>query len=872
MPLYVGTYGGMLAEYELRSGRNARTGSLTHVAKRAVSQIAYLRATDQLVLLADGNVTLVERTDPSTKTVLPTRGARCISVASWTEGGSARAPRTAARRGMEHIAAERKLAKADTCDVTLLTIGCRRQLVVFRWINDKFLDTHTLALPHTPHAFGGTDGPSVFIGFLGTYARLAVPPVSASSAPPPTDRLPSDAADRVDTGEWAVYAIPLAPPPERGFGATLLGRGRPEPIVVPADGAVLLSQENQGVFVDYNGRPTGQKQQWQTTPDAVAYSAPYLVSLHGGSFSIRVRETLRLVQEISLGEGVRAKLIVAGGQRVCALSEGAEGVIYALERCAWDEQLDSLVAAGEFDEALALLDTLGDAQLDDRDRRRSQVHACVGVAHFAAGRFEEAVDAFLDLDVNPVCVLALYPASVSGSLSRSPDEWLEAFGVAAPLPGILADTGSPAALNALGRFLSDRRRVLRGQLEAAGLRDVAGANAELDDGAPTLTSETLTPFVSILSLHAAVALARIVDTALFKTFLRTKPALVAPLCRVDNWCNVDEVYMLLKQRGMYYELATLYHGKEMHAKALSLLRDHEMATDAVTYMQGLGPKWIKLILEHAHWVLRHDAALGLQIFTADTGLVHELPRQEIAADLEAFDEDICRAYLEHVQDIDESLHTRLGKLYLAQLARGSGDLDRTLAFLQSGACDAQELLKQAPSDQLAVRATLMGRLGRHDDALRIYVHDLKDPDAAARYCERYVSTCTHIFESLLRLHLDCGDMHAAQSLLVHQAEHINAAAALELMPRDWRVKDVADFFVRSGRQRAAHIHAAWAQADLLKAHDAQLEDTLRVLRGRRVVIGEGRTCPRCERRLGNAVVAVIPATGETLHYFCAHKR
>lgn len=855
----------MLAEFELRTGKTARTGSLTQVAKRAVSQMAYLRATDQLALLTDGSVVLVDRNDPEKRTVLPTRGARCIHVAAWTEGKSAGAPRTAARRGMGEIAAEQTSAQSDSADVALLTIGCRRQLVVYRWVDGKFLDTHSLALPHTPHAFGDTNGPNVFIGFLGSYARLVAPPVAASTAPPPTDRVPGNVAGRVDSSEWAVYAIPLPAPAERGLSAALLGRSRPEPIVVPVGGAMLLSLENHGVFVDHSGRQTGQTEPWAVAPDAVAYSPPYLVSLRDGEFTVCMRETLRLVQDVSLGDGVRARLVAEGGQRVCAVSHGAEGVIYALERCGGDAQLDSLVAAGEFDEALALLDTLGDNQVEDRVRRRTQVHACVGVANFAAGRFDDAVDAFLDLDVNPVCVLALYPASVAGSLSRSPDEWLEAFGMSAPLPDTLADTGGEAALNALGRFLSDRRRVLRGQLEDAGLRDVAGENAELD------TTTDTTPFISSLTLGTAVALARIVDTALFKTFLRTKPALIGPLCRVDNWCNVDEVRALLDARGMHAELAAIYNGKGMHADALALLRDHGMTGDAVAYMQGLGPKWLPLILEHARWVLAADVALGLQIFTADAGLVHELPRAAVAANLEEYDENVGRTYLEHVMHLDSSLHTHLGRLYLRQLGQGSGDRGAMLEFLRTGSYDAQELLRDA-QDIPVVRAALLGRLGRHEEALRIYVDELHDSAAAARHCEAYVSGAPGIFEMLLALYFDGGDSRAAQDLLVNHAEYITGPSALSKMPADWRVADVAAFFVRAERHRVAKVHAARVQASVLSARDGQLDEALRALRSRRVMIGEGRTCPRCERRLGNAVVAVIPATGETLHYFCAHKR
>jgi len=39
--------------------------------------------------------------------------------------------------------------------------------------------------------------------------------------------------------------------------------------------------------------------------------------------------------------------------------------------------------------------------------------------------------------------------------------------------------------------------------------------------------------------------AKIVETALFKCYLHAKPGLLGPLCRIENWCEVEEVEELL---------------------------------------------------------------------------------------------------------------------------------------------------------------------------------------------------------------------------------------------------------------------------------------------------------------------------------------
>lgn len=66
--------------------------------------------------------------------------------------------------------------------------------------------------------------------------------------------------------------------------------------------------------------------------------------------------------------------------------------------------------------------------------------------------------------------------------------------------------------------------------------------------------------------------AQVVDTALFRSYLATKAVMVGPLCRIENWCEVDEVEGLLLGKRKFRELLDLYNGKGMHDRAVKLLK------------------------------------------------------------------------------------------------------------------------------------------------------------------------------------------------------------------------------------------------------------------------------------------------------------
>jgi Vam6/Vps39-like protein vacuolar protein sorting-associated protein 39 len=59
---------------------------------------------------------------------------------------------------------------------------------------------------------------------------------------------------------------------------------------------------------------------------------------------------------------------------------------------------------------------------------------------FQSGNFDAAIDTFIELDINPAKVVALYPESVAGRLSIPPDGWIPLYGGPARLVSSADDT------------------------------------------------------------------------------------------------------------------------------------------------------------------------------------------------------------------------------------------------------------------------------------------------------------------------------------------------------------------------------------------------------------------------------------------------
>lgn len=275
-------------------------------------------------------------------------------------------------------------------------------------------------------------------------------------------------------------------------------------------------------------------------------------------------------------------------------------------------------------------------------RRVAFIQALHGVDLFSKGHYDEAINIFLKLDINPAKVVALYPEVISGRMRVPQEEWIALFGGKKPqLPKksssvdsgsrIAVETGTdveptvtegsgmvsadntttnsssdetasastteatptvvevtaseiPAtpsepdivinhlllrltvpkttavavrvpgsekeAVETLLRYLSDRRPTLSGALGALG---ITPAQAHLH---PTLSSNEVASLLALpdgipigsLVPEQLLRFAQIVDTALFKSYLVIRPRLVGSLCRIDNWCEVQEVEEELRAR------------------------------------------------------------------------------------------------------------------------------------------------------------------------------------------------------------------------------------------------------------------------------------------------------------------------------------
>ncbi|PVD26341.1 hypothetical protein C0Q70_14012 [Pomacea canaliculata] len=544
-----------------------------------------------------------------------------------------------------------------------------------------------------------------------------------------------------------------------------LGNNQPEPLVARLnDNRLVLQRDKMSIIINSDGDPTQREPiNWTEIPLAIEHFPPYLVAVLPKYVEVRTIEPKLMIQNLQLD---KARLICQGSGVMYVASQNN---LWRLQPFSPSQQIRGLLQNKQFELALKLAEQ-ADEPPHEKEKRIRNINNLHAFHLFCQHRFEESLPLFSMLGTDPSHVIGLYPDLLPPDY-RNKLEYPEKV---PELEGQEMERG----IMALIEYLTQKRNELM----------------KKDDIVTTAIVEGNT------TIKSKKQLSQIIDTTLLKCYLQTNEALVAPLLRLkDNNCHIEESERVLKKKEKFSELV-IFSGfvDEAGSEARFSSKGHERT---VLYLQHLGSEHLDIIFEYAEWVLKNHPEDGIKIFTEDLPEVESLPRQKVLDYLEKINPSLAIPYLEHIvmhlNDETPEFHNRL--ILLLQ--------NRVQVLMDA-------YIKSLPEGFHEERAILLGRLGRHEQALTIYIHILKDNHLAEQYCAEHYDKEKEenkdVYIYLLKMYLQPPDMSmfgmapgnavttkpnvpAALKLLEDHAHKIDVAKALELLPSNTPIKDILTF-------------------------------------------------------------------------------
>lgn len=419
------------------------------------------------------------------------------------------------------------------------------------------------------------------------------------------------------------------------------------------------------------------------------------------------------------------------------------------------------------------------------------------------------------------------------------------------------------------------------------------------------------------------------------------------LRREQTYFHLETSEKLLKQHQKLNELLILYERKDKHAKALELLLSESNKNGStlfgdqhlINYLRKLGNSNLNLIFEYSKDVLERLSLQGLKVFMNvddsddliddiefsnkfgslnDTQLnspdVHneedddddevlkhidrkqvcefiqnKIEPNELSVKLLFYYVEYCVYKWKDKTEYLNSLLIRIYKLKLNELFQTNDNnkflklKEKLLKFLSdTNEYDIQKALSQFDVDS-EERAILLGKLGKHEDALKIYVYKLNNTQKAEEYCKQVYKNqskypnSSNIYFYLLNMYLKSDNYEQRNvnsiKLLNEYSNEIASSNSgvvnltLDMLPDDINLSNIQQFINIMLIQSNKLKHSCQLMKNLLFSLNLQINDLKLVQQSTKFVLNEEKCCYKCNKRIGKSAIVRYP-NGTIIHYGC----
>ncbi|CAF4855845.1 unnamed protein product [Pieris macdunnoughi] len=638
-----------------------------------------------------------------------------------------------------------------------------------------------------------------------------------------------------------------------------------------SESSFLLGRDNTSGEVEDAKQETVEIKKtikWTDAPLAVVWDEPFILGLLQDTVVVQTVEPPLFIQ--TFVELNKARLMYRCKRGLIFVS--SVGQVWCLTSVDITKQRKQLLKDKHFQIAIDLM-KLSDSSPEEKKQTIDSIQMLHALDLFDSKQYSQSMKEFIKLKTDPAEVIKLIPELDNKFEGKE---------------NVLKGKDLENALNALIEYLVE-------------LRFQIGTNTE---GSSKSESN---------QRNVAQQL-ELIDTTLLKCYLQTNDAFVAPLLRLNN-CRLEEAEKTLHQHGKHSELIILYQTKGQHTKALQLLREQASQPDSSlkgyhrtkNYLQHLGAEHLNLIFKFSDWILKEHPEEGLKIFTEDIVEVENLPRPKVLDFLLREHDTLVIPYLEHVihtwNDTHDLFHDALINMYREKITDKKANCteeelqhikSKLVAFLEkSSHYTPERVILHFPNDTLfEERAVILGKLGRHEQALAIYVQILGDVDRAIRYCDNVWTRndkTVDVYVTLMRILVNpeqnnsltgplatvprhpkasTPDLETALSILEKHADKISPIKALSVLPDSVPLARLSSFLESALQTQLTMKRRTQVLKGLLYAEHTQVQEMKQFHESKSIVINDYNVCPVCKKRFGNQSAFVRYPSGDIVHYSC----
>ncbi|VUG17690.1 DEBR0S2_13982g1_1 [Brettanomyces bruxellensis] len=656
------------------------------------------------------------------------------------------------------------------------------------------------------------------------------------------------------------------------------------------------------------------------------YWFPYIITVYGNSVEVHSLEDYDLIERINIS-GPKALGAALGIQfnSLNMLLISTKGV-YKFYKTDYNCQLRQFERKKDYSNAINLLEKLNPLLLDEDEQDNdniSSIENSLPARQYKfmklrklqllrardlmdEGKYDKAINLFIEYIASPNFVLQHLPKQIKQKLGIFNEQKVQKnhkmHNKKKKDPKSKKD--EDYLINQLILYLTDTRRKLTRLLDPDQPKfQWRGYTISLDLYEHLRTDEQYSTPDNL----------KIIDDSLFKCYLNSNPKMIGPFLRIPNFCDFKLVESECLENHMFSELIDFYYIRSRHEKALKLLdhlcfhREDTVNIDEgssylsllfnaeymVRYLQKLGNSELDLILKYSQELIELDPGYFKIIFMNDTDASESLDKSQILAYVHKHQwAEIEQNYLEYIIfDTNEKTPEFVNSLI--NLYMNKQDISEVFKklkeILQTGSYDEEACLKEIESlingdlDENSktllykLKAEPLFSLGRHEEALSVFLVNLRDNEGAIEYCLRVRKEETELGTDLLFKLLD-------RYLVEHDADNtirllndkrlkfLDLTHILERLPGNITVGTVMKFVETKLRLLSQQSVHSGLESELTRIKLIDSKSQLLSLKKPHFRMTSSSLCGICHKGFEPSSILCILSGGEIAHYSCSHNQ
>lgn len=377
----------------------------------------------------------------------------------------------------------------------------------------------------------------------------------------------------------------------------------------------------------------------------------------------------------------------------------------------------------------------------------------------------------------------------------------------------------------------------------------------------------------------------ILDNYLFKCYLLVNKRMLNPFFRSNTFCNSEMVERQCKERNLLDQLITFYYTRKKYKESIELLVEMGKFDELVNFLiklTQLDPVPMDLIINNLDLVIKHN--LFNRLLMNDNLDYSNLNFKQVIKYLrEHNQENLLLSYLEYVFFIQQKTGLEVtNELFDKYLRDVDTNYEKIEKLFKMGTYNSNQImkkLKNLPSTKQ--RKTLMIqpmiKLGRYDDVINIYIHDLKDIQGCVDFCLhirniKNDSLSKGLIFKVIDICLNNKDYDSIINYVLNNSDldFINFEEILIKLPKDISINLMSSFLVLNMKKMNTLNHNLVIKNELLKVNVVNMKLNKMSLERKMTKLTSNSSCVQCGGNFNKTEILRFQPNGDILHYKCSN--